>query len=192
MKPKVPLTQERVRELFDLDHETGVMTRRINIGGGGKVGTVVGSFYSETRCLTVWIGGRHYKLHRVVFLYVHGYMPEGVIDHIDRNPLNNAPSNLREVSQSCNVRNANVRSDNTSTVKGVSWCESRSRWETFVSSGGERRFLGYYSDFTEAVAHRLAAEQYLGWAGCDSNSPAYQYMQKYLKGECDVCYKRLG
>ncbi len=44
------------------------------------------------------------------------------------------------------------------------------------------RCVGRHKDFTEAVAHRLAAEQALDWSGCDSSSPAYQYMQNYIEG----------
>ena len=40
--------------------------------------------------------------------------------------------------------------------------------------------LGVFTDFIEAVAHRLAAEQYLDWPNCNSTTPAYLHMQKYL------------
>ena len=39
--------------------------------------------------------------------------------------------------------------------------------------------LGRYADFDEAVLARLATEQCLGWEGCDSSSPAYQYAKKH-------------
>ena len=41
-------------------------------------------------------------------------------------------------------------------------------------------YLGIYKDFDEAVCVRLAVEQCVNWEGCDSNSPAYQYVQKML------------
>ncbi len=44
------------------------------------------------------------------------------------------------------------------------------------------RHLGCFSDFIDAVAARLAGEQCVDWNGCDENSPAYLYMQNYLKG----------
>lgn len=38
-----------------------------------------------------------------------------------------------------------------------------------------------YNPNDEAVCHRLAAEQCVNWPGCDSSSPAYQYVQKMLR-----------
>ena len=37
--------------------------------------------------------------------------------------------------------------------------------------------IGRYDDFDEAVCHRIAIEQCLGWSGCDSSSPAYRYVR---------------
>lgn len=47
--------------------------------------------------------------------------------------------------------------------------------------GGKQIHIKTVHDFTEAVAHRLAAEQCLGYNSCDNQSSAYLYMQKYLK-----------
>ena len=49
--------------------------------------------------------------------------------------------------------------------------------------GESTLYYGTFLDLTEAVAHRLAAEQSMNWAGCESSSSAYLYMQKYLKGD---------
>jgi hypothetical protein len=118
-----------------------------------------------------------YFNHRLIFLYHHGYMPENMIDHIDRNRANNKINNLREVSNSCNIRNAKQPRNNTSGVKGIHWFKRVKKWTAYIDVGGLRKHLGYYQDFTEAVAYRLAAEQCLNWNECDSNSPAYQYMK---------------
>jgi len=61
------------------------------------------------------------RVHRLFFYWKHGYLPK-VVDHIDRNSLNNKIENLRELSQSNNVRNSSKRSgkNSTSKYKGVS------------------------------------------------------------------------
>lgn len=182
-KPKVPLTQERVRELFDYDPETGIVTRRVGRGNQTKVGDKVGSLDKSTGYLTTRIDDRSFYLHRVIFLHVHGYMPEYQVDHINRLRTDNRACNLRESTYSCNSRNSVIRYNNTSGVKGVSWISQKGRWVVQIFINGRGRSLGRYKDFTEAVAVRLAAEQVLNWAGCDSNSSAFLYMQKYLKGE---------
>lgn len=47
--------------------------------------------------------------HRVVFALVHGRWPTHEIDHIDRCRTNNAPSNLRDVPHTVNLRNRGAR-----------------------------------------------------------------------------------
>lgn len=174
------LTQARVRELFDY-REDGTLVRRVATRNRVKAGTIAGSLRGDGY-LVVRVDSRPYLLHRVIFLYHYGYSPENQVDHIDRNPSNNRIENLREVSQTCNNRNTGNRADNTSGVKGVSWDSRESKWYAYIVVAQTQRNLGSFSDFTEAVAHRLAHEQALNWEGCDSCSPAFQYMQDYLRG----------
>ena len=94
----MPLTQERVRELFDVDETTGIVTRRVTLTYNAKAGDTVGYKDKTHGYLTVRVDGRLHFLHRIIFLHVHGYMPENMVDHINRNRLDNRPCNLREVS----------------------------------------------------------------------------------------------
>ena len=172
-------TQERVRELFDY-REDGCLIRRTRQSNcvclGGPAGGLCGRGY-----LRIMVDGVHLRVHRLIWLWHHGYMPESGIDHINRDKLDNRIENLREVSQVCNLRNTGNSKNNTSGVKGVSWTRTGCKWSAELVSEGTRLRLGQYADFAEAVAHRLAAEQCLNWEGCDSCSPAYQYMKEYLK-----------
>lgn len=185
-KERIPLTHERVRELFDYNPETGIVTRRIDIRGGNqytchKRGSIVGGINKGSGYLTVKVDGRSYQLHRIIWLWLYGYFPEHSIDHISRNKLDNTQKNLREVTHQCNTRNTKIRSDNTSGMKGVSWFKGSGKWGAYICVGGREVYLGVYACYIEAVAHRLAAEQFLGWSGCDSTSPAFMYMQAHLK-----------
>jgi len=172
------LTQERVRELFR--YEDGNLIRLVNASSTARAGWIAGSLtthgYLSTRIDKVL-----YYNHRLVFLFHHGYTPENYIDHIDRNPLNNRIENLREVSNVCNIRNSKQLDSNTSGVKGVYFNKVRQKWAGQITTNNRAKNLGIFSDFTEAVAHRLAAEQCLNWNECDSNSPAFQYMQSVLR-----------
>lgn len=104
-----------------------------------------------------------------------------MLDHIDRKILNNRIENLREVSNSCNMRNTGNPSTNTSGVKGVCWNKSKNKWRAEIKINSRMTHLGYFTDFTEAVAHRLAAEQCLNWECCDGCSPAYQFMKEHIR-----------
>lgn len=171
------LTQERIRELFDY-REDGNLVRKAAVGRN-RVGDPVGCIY-EYGYLRVKIASDLYMVHQLVWLWHHGYLPEHDVDHVDRNRLNNRIENLRETSRQCNMRNTGNRADNTSGIKGVVWYRRDGKWMVRVVVNQRQYFLGRHEDFTEAVAHRLAAEQAEGWEGCDSNSPAFQYMQNYI------------
>lgn len=76
-----------------------------------------------------------------------GSIPYGYrIDHIDGNKLNNQPSNMRLATLAENARNALLRSDNTSGVKGVQWYKRYGKWMAIICVNGRNRNLGYFAD----------------------------------------------
>lgn len=175
------LTQNEVRALFD--YRDGSLFWRSRPAPYIRPGSEAGHFCRtgrNTGRIRVGIKGKLYLVHRLVFLYHHGYSPEGDIDHIDRNPSNNRIENLREVSRMCNLRNSKKQNNNTSGVRGVSWCRITGDWRARVKVMGKEVTIFHSGDFTDVVAHRLAAEQCLGWPGCDRSSTAFQYMREYL------------
>ncbi len=173
------LTQEVVRELFDYDPITGIATRKVSRSGkDGSAGTIINGV-NDKGYIYLKFGQHTYPLHRLVFLHYHGYLPENIIDHRDRNKLNNAISNLREESHQCNAKNRTVRVTSKSGVTGVSWCTRGSTWLVKISPKLKcNKHIIYCKDFTEAVCHRYAAENCLDWNDCDANSSAYQYLKQ--------------
>lgn len=178
------LTQQLVRELFDYDPETGHLFYRTG-ARGRSIPTGVPIIYAETRAQKdynrVSVNGKMHFQHRIIWLWYYGYLPENRIDHIDQNSRNNAISNLREVSPQCNSRNCKVSKNNKSGINGITINKS-GKFIASIKVNYTRVYLGTYSDEVEAVAHRLAAEECIDWAGCHSSSSAYVYMQKYLAG----------
>ena len=63
----------------------------------------------------------------MVFLLCYGFLPEQ-IDHIDGNPLNNHPENLRASNQILNKQNKLAQSNSKTGIKGVSFDSKRNRW----------------------------------------------------------------
>ena len=168
------LTYDRLMELLAYNPKTGKFYHRTT-RGSRKAGTEAGNTRVDGY-VTTGIDGTGYRAHRLAWFYVHGYMPEHGLDHIDRNPANNRIENLREVSRVCNLRNTCNPVNNVSGVKGVYWRNREGKWCPSIKILGRKIYLGYYDDFDEAVCARLAAEQCLGWEGCDSSSPAYKYV----------------
>ena len=176
---KSELTQKKLKELLRYDQVTGLFTWKVDAGNGVKIGDIAGCLHSRGY-MHVRISGVGYKSHRLSWLFVYGYFPENEVDHIDRIRHHNWISNLREASRSCNARNTGNPATNTSGVKGVYWHKSRNKWYAQTKVNGKRKYLGSYKNFHNAVCARLMAEQCLNWEGCDSNSPAYNYVQENI------------
>jgi hypothetical protein len=90
--------------------------------------------------------------------------PEGmVVDHINRNPLDNRRDNLRICAQSDNCLNKSIQCNNTSGVPGVSWEKTRNKWAAYIRLNGKQIHLGRYNTIEEAAEARRSAEiEYFG------------------------------
>ena len=174
---KVQLTQDQVKQMFDY-HEDGFLIWKVANSRRIKTGDVAGSFCKSTGYFTVFINGVNYQLHRIIFLWHHGYLPENDTDHEDQNPINNKVENLREISRSCNSINSKLMSNNTSGVKGVSWVKSKSKWISRIHQNGKTELLGYFLEFTDAVKARYKKEVELNWNICLNLSSSCKYLQE--------------
>ena len=94
------------------------------------------------------------RLHRLVM----DYSDNKVVDHINRNPLDNRKENLRVCTQQQNSMNRTTQSNNTSGTVGVYWAKSRNRWCAQIMLNKKNIFLGYYEDMNDAIQARKQAE----------------------------------
>lgn len=98
----------------------------------------------------VKINGIKYLTHRIVHaLRTGGDQPCLQIDHIDRNPSNNHPFNLRWVTANENQRNKNCYNKNG--LKGVRQ-RPGGRWEAVITVNGKQTYLGMHD--TPEQAHQ--------------------------------------
>lgn len=171
------LTQEAVQRMFD--YKEGKLFWKVRPCNKAKIGCEAGMNGNNGYRMIV-INGVKYLTHRLIYLYHCGYFPEKWIDHINRNRMDNRIENLREVSPTCNLRNAGNRKDNKSGIKGVSFIKNRNLWLACIQVSGKTIHLGCPECFLEAVCLRLAGEQALNWSRCDNNSPAFQYVKSKI------------
>lgn len=76
----------------------------------------------ENRYYIVGIGGKQYKVHRIIWELKFGEIPEGkIIDHINGDSLDNRIENLRIATYIHNNSNKKKASNNTLGFSGVSW-----------------------------------------------------------------------
>jgi hypothetical protein len=137
------VTQEQVKDLFEY-REDGNLIRKVKTSNRVKVGEVVG-WITAKRYKAVHVGSKPEYIHRLVFLYHHGYMPE-CIDHIDNDPLNNRIENLRAASFGENMLNIRGYAGSKSGVKGVSWSQSSKKWSVLCRVNKKYKYMGVYED----------------------------------------------
>jgi len=125
------LTQEKVKELFD--YRDGKLYwkvkhhRNIVIGTqAGSVGKVINYLY---RRLHVY--GKAYRESHIIWLWHCGYLPK-LIDHIDRDALNNNIENLREASYLDNSRNRTSAIGSTSKYLGVHFSTGQKKYRAII------------------------------------------------------------
>lgn len=97
-----------------------------------------------------------FKAHRVAWAIHFGEWPDGEIDHVNGDPLDNRIANLRIVTRSENMRNMRLPSDNKSGCIGVHWSERHSRWVAKLRMPGVSRYkhLGLFKT-VEAAAQAI-------------------------------------
>lgn len=112
-------------------------------------------------------------LHRLVMGCTKG---DGVtVDHISGKRVDCRKNNLRFVTRCQNNMNSHIRSDNTSGVKGVSWCSRDNVWEAWIRINHERIYLGKYNKFEDAVKMRKQAEEeYFGEYSYDNSQKLHK------------------
>lgn len=178
-KKRNKITQETLKEILNYDKNSGIFTWKICPTSNVEEGRVAG-YKNHQGYIVISYKYTKWQAHRLAWLYEYGYLPEHQVDHINRNRSANNISNLREVTQECNLRNTGNPKDNSTGVKGVYFNNYAKNYQVNISVYGKRHYLGSHDTILEAACHRLAAEQSLGWAGCDSQSPAFKYVQGML------------
>lgn len=99
-----------------------------------------------------------YKAHRVAWLIEMGEIPDGmIIDHANGVGSDNNISNLRLATQSQNLCNKRVQSNNATGVKGVSMHAPTKKWRAAIRANGKQKHLGLFDSAAEAQSAYLAA-----------------------------------
>jgi hypothetical protein len=98
---------------------------------------------------------KHVAMHRAIAIH-HGIIPDDpnvIVDHINRDRLDNQKSNFRAADQTQNSANRSKQSVKaTSQYKGVSYDKNRNQYRAYIRVDGKMVHLGYHKD--EKVAAR--------------------------------------
>jgi hypothetical protein len=159
---KILPPRRRLKQLFDYDPDTDLLTRRLlprsafvsNAAWATHKRFVGQHFRGGPRQshVSVLVDGVYFKVHRVIWKMVTGREPPAVLDHENRNSKDNAWANLRRSTKSQNCANSRARSNHAKGAYPV----DRGKWMATITVRGQRLYLGRFP--TEEAAHTAYCE----------------------------------
>lgn len=155
------LDVNNIFKYLDYNPETGIFvwkvkTKTNNIGG--VAGNTNWRGYTS-----IWINGLQYYAHRLAWAFCHGSFPCGDIDHINENKSDNRIANIRIASRSENMFNRGKNKNNTSGIKGVTFCKATRRWRAQITIDRKSVNIGRFKTKEEAAsAYMEKAQQFRG------------------------------
>lgn len=98
-------------------------------------------------------------VHRLVAsAFIPNPINKRIVDHIDRDKINNHIVNLRWATHSENGMNRRAPKNNSSGQTGVHYIQKSKKWEVCISIDKKQKYIGRYSTFDEAVIVRKEQE----------------------------------
>lgn len=150
-------SRERLEQLFEYSESIGGLVnkiKRVVAAVGSRSGVISGTGYIQVN-----VDGVKYLEHRLVWWMLTG-QDAPMLDHIDRNKINNRIGNLRPASMSQNLANTADRSSKLG-IPGVRILKGRDSnkrpYQAYLSHQGKQDHLGYFATSDEAFeAHKKA------------------------------------
>ena len=160
------LTHAEAHRLFNYNHLTGTLVRKITVSSQAKAGDIVGT--DRNGYLYVEYRGKSYAVHRIIWLMMTGVWPAGVIDHHDHNRSNNIFSNLRSCNHGENARNRKTYANSVSGTKNVTWSKASNKWCVRLHVDGKLEHIGLFEDLE--LAQFVSEEARLKYHGSFATS----------------------
>lgn len=156
---------EQVRKMFHLDEKEGTLYwREVSKYHAEKNGRIAGGpvhNHIGKEYWTISINKRKYKRSQLVFLYVHGYFPRPMVDHINGNSLDDRPENLRQANKFQNAWNHHKRARRIDLPMGVRRVNTSGRYTARISYFKKQITLGTFDTPIEARQVYLAKRKEL-------------------------------
>lgn len=146
---------DALRKMFAYNPHNGALINRYTRSYKAQAGEPAGYINKKDGHRYVSISGyTHVLVSRIAWALYYGEWPKGVVDHIDRNPANDRIKNLRDTTQTVNMRNRGLAPNNSTGHRGIGWHKQRQKWRARIDGV----HLGLFDTLEEAVEARRQAE----------------------------------
>lgn len=154
---KRKITQDRLKQVLSYNEMTGHFVWTDPTGNRVVKGSAAGCVSRSTGYLIIGVDGKRWAAATLAWIYVTGRMPNGVIDHISRDRLDNRFCNLRDATTAQNAANSSVHRDSQFGLKGIEAHPQTGKWRARICVNGRRMSLGLHETPEMAHAAYLAA-----------------------------------
>lgn len=148
-KPKKYLSVSDINRLLTYDELTGDIYWKASPRKGVSAGDAAGRNH-PSGYLRINYKGMVMLSHRVAWVLYHGDWPDGFIDHVNGNGMDNSIKNLRVATPSQNQMNRSINENNKSGHKGVH--RKGSKWRSQITFNKNQLIIGVFNTIEEAVS----------------------------------------
>lgn len=154
------LTPDRARQLFADTNDGPSLLWKAPTARRSKPGDIAGAVRPDGY-RQVCVDGKLYLSHRVLWLMRNGVWPDGEVDHINGDKLDNSAANLRSVSKSGNMQNIRQAfvSNTSSGLLGVSVERKTGRFYSRICVNGKQKMLGTFGSAEDAHSAYVQAKR---------------------------------
>ena len=154
---KHSLTKDLISDLFY--YNDGYLYRKTRPSQNTKINERVGSL-GKDGYLRVAINYKHYLVHRIIYMLHFGYLPD-IVDHLNRDTLDNRIENLRPATRSENAFNSVAHKDSTVKIKGITWREDLKKYRVRICKDYKQYHIGVFNTLEDAKAASTTARKIL-------------------------------
>jgi len=139
------ITQEFLKHLFE--YRDGILFWKNPPKHNSNLLGKEAGFTYKSGYKGVSIKGKHYKMHRIIFLMHHGFLPKE-LDHINGDKSDNRIENLRPCDRMQNNQNKGKQKNNKTGYKCV--YKARNKYRAIVTFKNKTYDFGYFNNAEDA------------------------------------------
>lgn len=148
------ITVKELRQKFKY-HPEGYLIRKVKTHTRSFIGEIVFGYSSGIKNNLEYkrlkIKKKYIPFHVAIFAVVKNKFPKNILDHKDKNGLNNKIANLREATYSQNTFNTKINSRNKTGHRGIFWVKTRAKWKVILCTNKKYHFLGEFKNKLDAI-----------------------------------------